>query len=132
MVFNFGQHKTEEQYVERIGRIQYPGYLSTYTKVAFEKAKEVLEAAPAREAGAAKIIVIITDGDPQDPDREVPLLANPAKDAGIKVLPIAIGDYISESNLVAWSSEPKYNMRVSFADFGATIGKIAEKICIGM
>eukprot|EP00794_Sanderia_malayensis_P012838 gene12838-14158_t len=126
--FNFNAHTTKDGYLEAIAQLTRPAYPHTYTGVAFTTAKTEFFGAGNERSGAAKVLVLLTDGSPTDPstvDGDV----QSVKDAGIQVLPIAIGDGIEERFLRKWASDPNFNLRIAPEDLAGEVQKVANLIC---
>ena len=131
MVFDFNKFKTEAEIIAEIDKIPTKNFLNTYTGIALRKAKtEFFDKAVKREDNAANILVLITDGDPTD-QVQADAAATEIKKAGIKVMPIAIGNSISDANLKKWASDEAFNLRVQFKTLANEVTKVADVVCKG-
>ena len=114
-----------------IDKLPTKNFLDTYTGVAFQKAKtEFFDKATARSDNAANILVLLTDGDPTDAV-QADAAAEQLKKAGIKIMPIALGNSVKEDNLKKWASDESLNFRAQFKTFGSEVTKIVDLVCKG-
>ena len=117
--------------VAEIDKLPTKNYIDTYTGVAFKKAKsEFFDKATKREDNAAKILVVITDGNPSD-QADADAAAEEIKKAGIKILLVAVGNGVSDENMNKWASDPSFNLRSQFKTLATEVGKIADVVCKG-
>ena len=131
MVFDFNKFKTAEEIIAEIEKLPTKNYLDTYTGVAFQKAKmEFFDKAGKRLDNAASILVLVTDGDPTDPV-QADAAAEQLKKAGIKIMPIALGNGVKEENLKKWASDESFSLRLQFKTFASEVSKITNIVCKG-
>ena len=131
MVFDFNKFKTVEELIAEIDKLPTKNYIDTYTGVALRKAKtEYFDKAIQRDDDPARILVLITDGDPTD-QVQADAAASEIKKSGIKLMPIAIGDSISDANLKKWSSDETFNLRAQYKTLSSEVAKIADLVCKG-
>ena len=114
-----------------IDQLPTKNFIDTYTGVAFQKAKaEFFDKATKRDDNAANIIVVITDGNPTD-GAIADAAAEEIKKAGIKVMPVAVGNSVSDDNLKKWASDPAFNLRTQFKTLASEVLKISDVVCKG-
>ena len=110
-----------------------PYYSATYTRQTLTKIKTLIETSSRQEEEAIKVILLLTDGDP-NPSTELAVannVANQLKQSGVAIMTIGVGGGIKEDNLLAWAMKPEYAIKTGFKDLAAKVAEIKASLCKG-
>jgi uncharacterized protein YegL len=103
--FNLGRHSTKAAVLDAIDNIEWLTG-DTYTAKALEQVRtKIIEPAHKADPTRARMVLVITDGDPQD-FKKVPASVNALKPLGVKIFAIGVGDATTpELKKIAWTGE---------------------------
>ena len=110
-----------------------PYYSATYTRQTLTKIKTSIETSGRQEEEAIKVILLLTDGDP-NPSIELVVannVANQLKKSSVVIMTVGVGGGIKEDNLLAWATKPEYAIKTGFKDLAAKVAEIKVSLCKG-
>lgn len=114
--FNLGDHGTKDETVAAIQDIKWLTG-DTHTAEALNQVRtRIIEPAYKKDASRQRMIIVITDGDPQD-YKKVPAAVDELKAFDVKIFAVGVGDATTpELKKLAWTGEKSNTKDVFYAD----------------